>query len=295
MFRKTIIVIFLLLAITLAGCATGTSTDQKDRDLLITQSLETVEAMLTLTATGEAKVEATGEPTATKTPKATVTPSPVPSSTPTRIQSPNQAPAAAANTVSQTECDVAGFISDVTIPDGTEFAAGDSFTKTWKFRNDGTCTWDSDYLLVFKSGDKMDGPSTQQLMDDDDTVAPGETIKVSVDLVAPDDEGTYTGYWMLRNDSGENFGIGTAKSKFSVEIEVVEATETDTPTPTETDEETETPTPSSTPTTAATNTPTPVPTATAQPADTAIPTAASLSTGMRATASGLSSKEQYFS
>ena len=57
MFRKNIITIFLLLAMTLAGCATGASITQKDRDLLITQSLETVEAMLTLTATGEAKVE----------------------------------------------------------------------------------------------------------------------------------------------------------------------------------------------------------------------------------------------
>jgi len=38
-------------------------------------------------------------------------------------------------------CDRAQFISDVTVPDGTTFAPGATFTKTWRLKNSGTCTW----------------------------------------------------------------------------------------------------------------------------------------------------------
>jgi len=46
-----------------------------------------------------------------------------------------------------TGCDVAGFVADITIPDGTEMAPGSVFTKTWSLKNDGTCTWNSDYRI----------------------------------------------------------------------------------------------------------------------------------------------------
>ena len=38
-------------------------------------------------------------------------------------------------------CDKAIFISDVNVPDGTILPPSTSFTKIWKIRNDGTCTW----------------------------------------------------------------------------------------------------------------------------------------------------------
>src|SRR5574338_1618752 len=53
-------------------------------------------------------------------------------------------------------CDQAQFVRDVTIPDGTVFAPGATFTKTWRIKNAGTCTW-SGYSLVFDSGDSMGG------------------------------------------------------------------------------------------------------------------------------------------
>ncbi|MHC5954166.1 NBR1-Ig-like domain-containing protein, partial [Streptococcus pyogenes] len=55
-------------------------------------------------------------------------------------------------------CDLAQFIKDVTIPDGTNFNPGDTFTKTWRLRNIGTCAW-SGYSLIFDSGDSMNGIS----------------------------------------------------------------------------------------------------------------------------------------
>jgi len=137
-------------------------------------------------------------------------------------------PTAAATT---STCDVAGFVSDVTIPDGTVLLGGNAFVKTWQLRNDGTCTWTEDYTLVFYSGAQMSGPSTQQLTDVD--IAPGETLDISVNLVSPTSAGTYYGYWMLENADGVRFAIGTIGSPFYVNI-VVNTIGTYTPTATAT-------------------------------------------------------------
>ena len=50
-------------------------------------------------------------------------------------------------------CDWVIFVKDVTVPDGTGFAPGEIFVKTWRLKNRGTCTWTPDYMLVFTSGD----------------------------------------------------------------------------------------------------------------------------------------------
>jgi len=117
-------------------------------------------------------------------------------------------------------CDRAAFVTDVTIPDGEELQPNESFTKTWRLKNDGSCTWTSSYALIFDSGDSMGGSASQQLTSG--TVAPGATMDISVNLTAPSSPGTYKGYWKLRNGSGVNFGIGTGGTNpFWVEIDVV--------------------------------------------------------------------------
>jgi len=168
------------------------------------------------------------------------------------------------------KCDMAGFVSDVTIPDGTEIEANSSFTKTWELRNDGTCTWNSNYDLVFSSGDLMSGDDAVSI--GDDSVSPGETIEVSIELVAPEEPGNYIGYWMLRNDSDTVFGLGSGNYAFFVDINVVEAQATSTPTVTTTPN-TPTNTPEVSPTPSSTDAPA-TPTATATPAlETSTPTA----------------------
>ncbi len=128
-------------------------------------------------------------------------------------------------TETTTPCDRAAFVTDVSVPDGTVFSPGESFTKTWRLKNTGTCTWDSDYDLVFKDGDSMSGPASKELTAG--SVAPGQNVDISVDLEAPDSEGTYKGFWWLRNDDGVLFGIGaTGNSAFFVEIKVGEPTAT---------------------------------------------------------------------
>ena len=116
-------------------------------------------------------------------------------------------------------CDRASFVEDVTYPDNTEVAAGTTFVKTWRLRNNGSCTWTSSYALVFDKGDAMNGPASAQLTTG--TVAPGQLIDVSVTLKAPSSTGTYQGYWKLRNGNGAVFGIGAdAQDPFWVKIKV---------------------------------------------------------------------------
>jgi len=113
-------------------------------------------------------------------------------------------------------CDWATFVKDVSIPDGTWFSAGDSFTKIWRLKNRGTCTWTADYMLVFVSGDQLGGTSAVRLPGN---VLPGQTVDVSVTLTVPAKRGHYVGYWMLRNASGVLFGYGeNANKSFYVDI-----------------------------------------------------------------------------
>ena len=97
------------------------------------------------------------------------------------------------------------YIKDVTIPDGTRIDEGDWFAKTWRLRNNGDCTWTRDYDLVFLSGYRMSGSTVKTI---NGTIKPGQIVDLSVDLKAPDDYGTYWGYWMLRNANGDIFGLG---------------------------------------------------------------------------------------
>jgi hypothetical protein len=128
-------------------------------------------------------------------------------------------------------CDKAQFVADVTVPDGTTFAPGAAFKKTWRLKNIGTCTWTTGYQLVFVNGEQMGGPASAVFPT---AVAPGQTVDLSVNLVAPSAGGTYRGNWMLKNSTGVTFGIGSAANKpFWVEIKVTGPTPTgNTPTPT---------------------------------------------------------------
>jgi hypothetical protein len=117
-----------------------------------------------------------------------------------------------------TYCDWVMFVKDVTIPDGTELEPGEIFIKTWRLQNRGTCTWTSDYMLVFTSGDPMGGTTAVRLPG---RVAPEQTVDVSVTLTAPNSIGRQVGYWMLRNPSGQLFGYGNnAEKAFYVDIRV---------------------------------------------------------------------------
>jgi hypothetical protein len=110
------------------------------------------------------------------------------------------------------------YIADVTIPDGTVLAPNAAFVKTWRIRNDGTCTWDAGYQVVFAEGSQMSGPAAANIP----VAAPGETKDISVNLAAPGAIGDYTGKWRLRASNGAIFGGYTV---------VIKVAGTPTPTP----------------------------------------------------------------
>jgi len=164
----------------------------------------TIQAMVTQTVAAQTQYAPTQTP---------LPPTAIPTNTP--IPATNT-PLPTATAV--TYCDWVSFVKDVTIPDGSILDPNESFTKTWRLRNRGTCTWTPDYMLVYTSGAQMGGTTAVRLPG---YVAPGQAIDVSVPLVAPDEKGKYTGYWMLRNSSGTLFGYGDkANQAFYVDIKV---------------------------------------------------------------------------
>jgi hypothetical protein len=196
------IVLALLL---LTGCNLPSRVNPPASELALTMAAETIEAQMTLNAqalpTSGAAPTATTDPLLTENPQFTIAPTntPGPSLTPT-----------------EEPCDAAGFDKDVTVPDGTEMTPGEEFTKTWRVINEGTCTWNSGYSLVFDDGDAMGAPASIQITSG--TVSRGTKLDISIDLTAPSTPGTYRGVWQLRNDSGAIFTI----EGIWVEIKVVE-------------------------------------------------------------------------
>ena len=90
------------------------------------------------------------------------------------------------------------FATDVTAPDGTVFEPGEKFDKTWRVRNTGNCVWGENYRLTFVSGQQMGAPDKVAVP----AAQAGETIDISVPMVAPDAPGKYSGVWQLADGEG---------------------------------------------------------------------------------------------
>ncbi len=270
--KKIKFLTILILVITTACTSNQEALSTEDPNLVITTVAETVQTGIMLTGTAHAILNPTNTPTFTPT---TVFPSPTATIFISQINTAVPAVTQPISYSSTTSCDIAAFISDITIPDGTELDPGESFTKTWSLQNSGSCTWTTDYTIYFFSGDQMDGISSQAISSA--AVVSGDTVEISIDMIAPDTVGHYTGYWALKNASGEHFGIGSYSDTFYVDIYVVDpdGTATLTPTATETSIYTSTPTstsPTSTPTPTPTTQFTATPTSTATSEPTAVPT-----------------------
>ena len=106
-----------------------------------------------------------------------------------------------------TQCDAAAYIADVTYADGSNVALGITFTKIWRIKNIGTCTWTTSYALVNVGGDKFGVNSAVSFPG---SVQPGQSIDLPIQMTAPNQSGHYRGYWRFRNAQGVIFGIGTS-------------------------------------------------------------------------------------
>lgn len=108
-------------------------------------------------------------------------------------------------------CNNSAYVADVTIPDDTVVTPGQALTKTWKLQNTGSCAWTPTYKVSFVSGNAMGGTATPIGV----TVQPGQSGDISVTLKAPATAGDAIGYWILTNDSNQNFG-----TSFYIKIKV---------------------------------------------------------------------------
>lgn len=236
---KTLLLTLAMALLVLAACnLPNESPNPSGVNAEYTAAAQTVIAQLTQGASQPTPVSIEGMQTAAAqtviaqiTQQATpVIPTQIPTQLPTNTPvPPTNTPLPPTNTLVPTAipipCDRGSFVKDVTFDDTDgidEVNVGTQFVKTWRLKNNGSCTWNSGYALVFDHGDAMlpSGSSAFQLTTG--TVAPGETIDVSVTLKAPDAPGTYQGYWKLRNSAGVVFGIGAdTKSSFWVKVKVI--------------------------------------------------------------------------
>ena len=177
---------------------------------VFTQAAQTVAAELT-------RVAVQASPTNTVPSVPTSTNTPVPTNTP--VNTPTNTPI---------PCNLATWdpaTIDVSVPDHTKMAPNQTFSKTWRLQNIGTCSWNSSYLLIFDHGDGMGVTAgyTQQLTSG--VVNPGQWVDLTVNnLKAPSSTGIYTGYWRMRDPGGVIFGITPSAGTFVVIIDVVATT-----------------------------------------------------------------------
>lgn len=212
---------FMLAAVLLfSACqpAANLSTPTDPLDSVRTEVALTIEAMTT-------DIVATDQAAQTQTALAfvpsPVPPTPEPSPAPTLSLPPDPAVPTAAPLQTPAppgSCDQAAFV-DETIPDGSQFPPGTTFTKTWTLRNAGSCTWNADYDVVFSSGNRMNAPDVLPLAKE--SIPPGSSVTITIPFTSPLDGGSYRADFKLRNADGVLFSFKDPSQTFWVEIQVM--------------------------------------------------------------------------
>jgi hypothetical protein len=202
---KFFFLIFFMMAILMVACGPKVAaTPTTDPNLIYTAAAQTADARLTqIFQSTPSATPVTPSPTfdptqtaAAQTASAMQTQVAAASPTPQGTTVPTAAP------TTNTSDEQALFVADVTIPDGTVLAPGATFVKTWKLQNAGVTTWTTSYSLVYVSGEQMGTITAVPLSQ---SVAPGQQVEVSVNMVAPTTTGTYQGFWKMKNASGQYF------------------------------------------------------------------------------------------
>jgi hypothetical protein len=116
-------------------------------------------------------------------------------------------------------CNKAAAVSE-TYPDNTALDANQTFTKTWRLKNIGSCTWNTNYKIVYSSGNAFGALASYKFTTN---TAPGGITDFSINMKSPAAAGTYKGVWKLVGDDGMDYGtvwvqivVGTPAPAFAV-------------------------------------------------------------------------------
>jgi len=213
--KKTIWGVALIISMLVMSACNGTPPEPTpDANMIYTAAAQTVQAQLTQ--------EALLNPTATNTPEPTNTPQPtstlagVPTLplpgavTPGSVQI--TLPAISTATVQAGPvADKAEWVTQ-SPADGTELPNDLDYDIVWTLKNTGATTWTTDYLYRFYAGDTLHQKSSYKLPK---TVAPGESVDLTVDGKTSGLKGEKTATWVITNKDGANFYAFTVTLKFT--------------------------------------------------------------------------------
>jgi len=99
----------------------------------------------------------------------------------------------------------AAFVTDVTLPDRSEVAPGQTLIKTWSINNCGAQSWPEPTVLLFLRGHRELIPGAQEEFPVQ-SAKPNETVEVSAEIVTPSTPGRYTAFFRLADSERNMFG-----------------------------------------------------------------------------------------
>jgi hypothetical protein len=192
--KQKLVIVIILGMLVLSACSGGNAEDltpTPDMNQIQTQAVETFVALQTQTALAQPpQLFPTLTPSPTLAPVVTL-----PATLPAVTQI-NNVPATKS-------CYSMSFVADVTIPDNTPVAPGQTFTKTWKVTNNGSCPWDAGFKFALSGGDAMSG-LTYTLPA---AVPVNGIVDISVAMTAPTNKtGSLRGNWRMQTAGGQFFG-----------------------------------------------------------------------------------------
>lgn len=142
------------------------------------------------------------QPTTLFLPPTPVQNQPQPASTVTTPDQPQANISSGAPTSTVACVDKLTFVTDITIPDGTEVEPNATMDKRWEVENSGNCNWQENYRMRLVAGTDLGAQTEQALY----PARSGSRAVLRVVFKAPADPGTYRSAWQAVNPKGDPFG-----------------------------------------------------------------------------------------
>jgi len=97
---------------------------------------------------------------------------------------------------------IMALVQDITIGEGESVSPNTKFVKTWRVQNAGEEQWPPGCCLRFAHGCRLQAEEKVLV----NSLAPGEIIDISIEMISPDKAGIYQGQWRMSTANGFYFG-----------------------------------------------------------------------------------------